>query len=960
VHWSVHFPPAPAFSALVAPADDPREPLALPAAWTPPARPPLPVVAAVVPVVGAVGLWLVTGSILSLWMAALGPLIAVAAVADAARSARRDRRRHAAESARARADVSRAIDVRHEAERRRAWAQHPDVAAFVARDEEVWRHSADRADALVVGEGEVLSGVRVSGGDGDPDSAAVRARATRLTDAPVVVPATQGVVVVGPPVPAEAVQRALALQLCLALPPGELALVGEPAAESAWMERLPHRAAPGARRLALVGPGETVPADADIVIATRRPGDPVPPRCGTVLTVRSPHAARLERADESSEVRAEALARDQAVAIADALALRAERTLGVLARNDGPVELAPLLDPAVARAGGLAAVIGVEGAVPAAVDLVSDGPHAVVAGVTGSGKSELLVTWILSLCRTYAPDEVTFLLADFKGGTAFDVLRTVPHVTGVITDLDGSGARRAIESLRAEVRWREAAISAAGARDILDSRVDLPRLVVVVDEFAALLGEHPELHAVFADVAARGRALGIHLILGTQRSAGVIRESLLANCPLRISLRVTDASDSRTVLGTDEAAHLPGGPEGRGQALVRRAGDARPRRVRIALSGPDDVAAAAEPRGGPAPRRPWLPELPRRLSLDELRSHAPGREGLLLGLADEPALQRQRAVTLDLADRALLVVGGPGSGTSNALRLITAQAPARVVRVPADAEGTWDVVAALASEPPGPGTVVCIDDLDTLAARLPPDHAQVVIERLEDLLRTAGAGGFLVIASARRVAGALARLVDHFPRRLLLSFPTRAEHVAAGGDPGSFRSGQPAGRGVVDGVEVQVAAAPSLADPSLPAVREWRPTAPLTGFVSRRSPSVRSAIAQWQERGIRIVGVDAYAADPSIVAEGAVLVTGEPDDWQRHWRLLADVRGDHELVVDSSCAAELRLLTGSRDLAPYCEPGRGRAWLVAAGAEPVRIVLPSPQLRPNRPPSGLDRPRGAP
>lgn len=951
VDWSVRFatrPPASGSASIVV-ADDLDEPLSLPAAWTPPARPPLPVVAAVVPVVGAVGLWLVTGSILSLWLAALGPLIAVATIADAARSARKDRRRHRADTARTHGDVTRAVAARHDEERRRAWARHPDVASFVSRDDEVWRSTPGRGESLVVGEGEVASVVRISGGEGDPDASALRSRASRLTNAPVLVAAARGVVVVGGPILAAAVQRALALQLCLAQPPGELSIAGPLHGDLAWAERLPHRATGGGRRLALVGPGEPVPADADIAIAQRAPGEPLPPRCAAVLTVHSPESARIEHAGESAEVRVEAVAREQAVAIADVLASRAESALGIARRSGEPILLGSVLESAVpSRPGALEAAIGLDGGGPALVDLVADGPHAVVAGVTGSGKSELLITWILSLCRTHSTREVTFLLADFKGGTAFDALADVPHVTGVITDLDGAGARRAIESLRAEVRWREAAIAGAGARDILDPRVSIPRLVVVVDEFAALLGDHPELHAVFADVAARGRALGIHLVLGTQRASGVIRESLLANCPLRISLRVTDAADSRTVLGTDDAALLPGGPEGRGLALLRRAGDAKPRPVRIALAGAADVTAAAEWADDPPPRRPWLPALPHHLSLAELAARSASQGGMLLALSDEPERQRQRTVEVRVADRALLVLGGTGSGASNVLALIAAQAPAEVVRIPADVEEMWDAVAALAAEPPPPGTVVCVDDLDAIAARLPPDHAQVVLEHLEDLLRRAGAAGILVVASAHRVSGAVSRLVDLFPRRLLLPFPTRSEHVAAGGDPSRFDAGSPPGRATLDGVLVQVATAPaSQPEPRRPQTA-WHPGARLTGFVSRRSPAARSALAEWEARGIRTVSLDDYTADPSVAAERSVVVRGEPDDWQRHWRLLADVRGDHELVVDSSCAAEFRLLTGSRVLPPYCEPGRGRAWLVSAGAEPLRIVLPATQVQPIR------------
>lgn len=960
---------------LVRPASAAADPLTLPPAWTPPPRPPLPIVAAVVPIVGAAGLWFVTGSVLSLWLAALGPLIAVATMADAARSARKDRRRHDAAAAEARAEVAVAIERRHDDERRRARTRHPDVAAFATRSDDVWRSAPGRADALVIGEGELASDLRISGGEGDPDAAALRARAARLSFAPVAVPASHGVAVVGPPVLTAAVQRALVLQLCLALPPGELSLVGPLRGDCVWAERLPHRMIHGALRVAIVASGETVPGDADIAIARCVPGEPIPPRCGAVLTVTSLHVARLDHSGDSIPVRVEAVALEQAAAIAEQLAARAERTLGITEHDAGPVLLGSLaVEASAARRDALAAVIGLDHGEPAHVDLVADGPHAVVAGVTGSGKSELLITWILALCRTHSPGEVTFLLADFKGGTAFDGLAGLPHVTGVITDLDGVGARRAIESLRAEVRWREGVIAGAGARDILDPRVELPRLVVVVDEFAALLGDHPELGAVFADVAARGRALGIHLILGTQRAAGVIRESLLANCPLRVSLRVTDAADSRTVLGTDDAALLPGGPAGRGHAYLRRAVDTEPRRIRIALSDRSDVEAIVRRDDGVVPRRPWLPALPQRLSLAELRASEAGRAGggaggasaggggggagagggtaggILLGLADEPERQRQRAMRLSLADRALLVAGGPGSGTTNALALVAAQAQGLVLRVPADPEGLWDAVDALSSDPPPAGTVVVIDDLDAVATRLPPDHAREVLERLEDVLRRGGADGVLVVAGVHRVSGAVARLADLFPRRLLLPFPSRNEHIAAGGDAQVFDPAAPAGRGIMDGVLVQVAVAPEAAGEWQAPPAEWEPTAPLTGFVSRRSPAARDALAAWERRGIRSASVDDYAADPSVSAEGPLVLVGEPDDWQRHWRLLADVRGDHDLVVDSSCGAEYRLLTASRALPPYCEPGRARAWLMSAGGDPGRIVLPSAQVRPVRRP----------
>ncbi|MCP2637369.1 FtsK/SpoIIIE domain-containing protein [Microbacterium sp. HD4P20] len=938
-------------AGLAEPAHLDDEPLTLPPPWTPPPRPPLPVVAAVVPLVGAVALWLVTGSVLSLWLALLGPLIAVATMADARRAARRDRRRATADAAAARERVAAAVVRRHEIERRRLWARHPDVARLVTHDEAIWRAGLD-AIGLVVGAGEVASRVRVVGGEGDPDAADLRRRSARLGDGPIVVRADEGIVVVGAGAAAVAVHRALVLQLCLIAPPGEVRIVGAARGWASWTDALPHRAASAGVALALPGPGEQAPPEARITIARCAPGEPLPPRCGAVLTVRSPDAAVLERAGERVPLRVEAVGESQAGEIAAKLASRAEHSLGLARGAREPVQLSSLVAAApVAGRDRLPAVVGVAGGEPMMVDLVADGPHAVVIGVTGSGKSELLITWILALCATHTTDEVTFLLADFKGGTAFDTLIGVPHVTGVITDLDGAGARRAIESLRAELRRREGAIAGAGARDILDPRVELPRLVVVVDEFAALLGDHPEMTAIFADVAARGRALGIHLIIGTQRAAGVIRENLLANCPLRVSLRVTDAADSRALLGTDEAARLPGGVHGRGIALVRRAGDAVPQRVTIALSGPDDVAAAIAHAGERAPRRPWLPALPTRVRLADLADHAdpdrphdpaaPGVRGqrLLLALADEPALQRQRIVALSPSDRGVLMLGGAGSGVTNALELIAVQSAGEVTRVPSDSEGLWDTVAALAERMPAPGTLILIDDLDALATRLPSEYAQTVIERLETMMRRAGDAGVLVLVGAHRLTGAVSRIADLIPRRLLLPYANRTDHAAAGGDPGHFDPDAGPGRGRWAGLTVQVALAPERPVPSAAQPSPWHPSAPLTGFVARRSPAPRAALEAWERRGARLIEVDRYASDPGD-AEGRVVVVGEPDEWQRHWRLLADLRGDHDLVVDTSCAAELRLLISVRDAPPYCEPGAGRAWLVSAGAPPARIVLP--------------------
>jgi DNA segregation ATPase FtsK/SpoIIIE, S-DNA-T family len=928
------------------------EPLVLPDVPSGRHRSALPIVASVVPVAAAVGLWAVTGSWISLWFAALGPLIAVATVADSARTARRERRALARERGEAFERVGAALDRRHAAERGRRRSVHPDVAGLVRHDR-VWSSGIEPDDVLVVGSGDSPSRERIGGGAGDPEAARLRARAAVLTDSPVVVPFQDGVAVTGPPRIARAVLRALVLQLCLRFGPDELRVVGGIDGED-WIDALPHRRRGRGRTLAVCGPGEAAPTDVDIVLALAA-HEGRPPRCAAVITVTGVAQGVLDRDGRTQPITLECVGRDQADALADAMQARDLRAGGPVERL-GVVHLGHLLGPVddssmdelgAGRAdrSTLAAVIGVETdrrATPVSVDLVGDGPHAVVCGMTGTGKSELLVTWVTALCATRSPTEVGFLLADFKGGTAFDGLADLPHVTGVITDLDGTGARRAIESLRAELRWREQALVRAGARDIRDDRVQMPRLVVVVDEFAALVQAHPELQAVFTDVAARGRALGIHLILGTQRVAGVVRDALLANCPLRVSLRVADAADSRAVIGTDGAAQLPGGADGRGVALIRRAADPAPQRIRVALTDGMIVRAVAARQHGSASRRPWLPDLPTALELTQLRRTttelSPG--DILLGLVDEPEHQRQVPVVLDAGSRGLAVVGGAGAGRTTALVLVAAQLPATGrLTVGPDPESAWDDVGRLVDGGIRRGTTVIIDDLDALLARFPPEYAHTMADRLEQTMRDAGDLGHRFVVSAQRLTGPVARLVELLPARAVLRTSSRAEHLAAGGDPQRYEGPVVPGRAEYAGTTMQFALPGAVdADDLLPAPKEsapvWLPSE-VTGVVARPG-SVRALLEGLRRDGMMVAGVD--DAVPLLDGRTAgfsaapIAIVGDAESWQRGWRVLGTIRSDHDLLIDARCAGDYRSLTGERDLPPYCTPGRGRAWLHAGGA----------------------------
>lgn len=373
--------------------------------------------------------------------------------------------------------------------------------------------------------------------------------------------------------------------------------------------------------------------------------------------------------------------------------------------------------------------IGVGGAV-VSLDLVADGPHALVAGTTGAGKSALLQTLVLGLASTRSPADLAIALIDYKGGASLGDCARLPHVVGQVTDLDPALAMRALAGLRHELRLRERLVAAHGVSDLdqlrsawaarasgpAPSPTELveppPRLLVVVDEFRALADDLPGFLPDLLRIAAQGRSLGMHLVLATQRPGGAVSADMRANISLRIALRVTDEADSLDIVGVPDAARIPAGVPGR--AVVRRGtapaelvqvahadvrgdgsggdvgvrpaaawGDfgaaagatpspsrdaAEDARAVVGLSQyVDAVVAAAVAAGARAPRAPWLPELPTSLPLDALADD--GSPGLPFALADVPESQA-RAVARLAVGQHLLVVGGAGSGRTTTLRTL--------------------------------------------------------------------------------------------------------------------------------------------------------------------------------------------------------------------------------------------------------------------------------------------------
>ena len=373
----------------------------------------------------------------------------------------------------------------------------------------------------------------------------------------------------------------------------------------------------------------------------------------------------------------------------------------------------------------LRALIGDGAQGPVWVDLASDGPHALVAGTTGSGKSELLQTLIASLALANPPSQLTFVLVDYKGGAAFQDCARLPHTLGLVTDLDAHLTTRALCSLEAEVHRRERLLASAGASDITQfdrshHPTPLARLCIVVDEFRVLSQELPEFIDGLVRIAAVGRSLGIHLILATQRPAGVVSADMRANINLRIALRVRDVSDSHDVIETDAAASISAALPGR---AIMRTGGGKPCLLQTAYTGtpptrgdvPVEVAridpisgsplwtlgpAVDGPRSGlqvlvdtvsvvaqdcskPPPRSPWLAPLPSLLHYAKIdptrgRDLALGQatqSTIFFGQVDLPDRQEQVAIGWNPPiDGHLALVGGPRSGRTTAARSIAQSA----------------------------------------------------------------------------------------------------------------------------------------------------------------------------------------------------------------------------------------------------------------------------------------------
>ena len=344
--------------------------------------------------------------------------------------------------------------------------------------------------------------------------------------------------------------------------------------------------------------------------------------------------------------------------------------------------------------GDLRAPIGFSGS-PVYLDIKESaeggiGPHGLCVGATGSGKSELLKSVVISFAHQHSAKELNFVLVDFKGGASFLGMERLPHTSALITNLaDEAGlVDRMQDSLLGEMHRRQEKLRRAGMRTAAEYNAahpgEMPALFIVVDEFSELLHARPEFADVFAAIGRLGRSLRMHLLLATQRLEEGRLRGLESHLSYRIALRTFSASESRQLIGSTAAHELPATP---GAAILAAhdkirfqsayvSGPELPRDQRLVRTLGAEVTAETttlqmviDRLEGPNLNPVWLPPLPEVLAASEIMT--PVRSGVArVGMEDLPFEGTQVPLDVDINRKHWAIVGQPGTGKTTLLRTL--------------------------------------------------------------------------------------------------------------------------------------------------------------------------------------------------------------------------------------------------------------------------------------------------
>ena len=338
----------------------------------------------------------------------------------------------------------------------------------------------------------------------------------------------------------------------------------------------------------------------------------------------------------------------------------------------------------------------------ATLDIAAQGPHALVAGTTGSGKSVLLQNWCLALAVRNPPDTLHFVFLDFKGGSAFNQLQGLPHTAGIVDDLDIRHAARAIVGLERELKRRERLVAEAGVSSIDRLGNAQPSIIIVIDEFHVLRQQLPDAIERFIRIASLGRSLGMHLIACTQHPLGQVHAEMKSNMALNLCLRVRDGMQSAELIGSSAAAGIP--PTMPGAFYSNDGVTVTP----IRSCAPADARSITAAIGmacrfhGARPADPlFTAPLPARVACGDGACVA--RDCVPFALGDDGA--RFHDVVLHPQEGGIAIIGGRGRGKTTALRMLAASWGARgdvAMTVTYLSDGTYVDAADIRTVPPPP------------------------------------------------------------------------------------------------------------------------------------------------------------------------------------------------------------------------------------------------------------------